>query len=67
MDELDRTPQMWAMYKEVMGYFANGVSQRPTYKWRGLRYSLRFRRAVRLCFIPHERFTSDCSHTPVGR
>ena len=23
-------PQMWAMYKEVMGFFANGVSERPT-------------------------------------
>jgi hypothetical protein len=28
-DELAETPQMWAMYKEVMGYFANGVSSIP--------------------------------------
>lgn len=27
VEELDDTPQMWAMYKEVMGYFANGVSR----------------------------------------
>jgi hypothetical protein len=24
--DLKDVPQMWAMYKEVMGYFANGVS-----------------------------------------
>jgi hypothetical protein len=23
--DLKDVPQMWAMYKEVMGYFANGV------------------------------------------
>lgn len=30
-DKLDNVPQMWAMYKEVMGFFANGVS-----RWRGV-------------------------------
>jgi len=30
-DKLDDVPQMWAMYKEVMGFFANGVS-----RWRRL-------------------------------
>ena len=28
-DHLDDVPQMWAMYKEVMGFFANGVSTFP--------------------------------------
>jgi hypothetical protein len=27
--DLKDVPQMWAMYKEVMGYFANGVSWTP--------------------------------------
>ena len=25
-NDIHHIPQMWAMYKEVMGYFANGVS-----------------------------------------
>lgn len=24
-DDISNIPQMWAMYKEVMGYFANGL------------------------------------------
>lgn len=26
MDDISSIPQVWAMYKEVMGYFADGMS-----------------------------------------
>jgi len=41
--DLNDTPQMWAMYKEVMWYFANGVSDTYwcciplTFSWKCLR------------------------------
>ena len=54
-DELDNVPQMWAMYKEVMGFFANGVGLTSCCRLR-LTISLKCQKMVLL--DPHHTLTS---------
>jgi hypothetical protein len=39
-DDISSIPQVWAMYKEVMGYFANGMTVPEDGEWseRGMWY-----------------------------